>query len=233
LWAEVSPRTFSIKVRRGVCLNQIRFRRRAPNQTDYQSLIVADKQLQEIHSNTPLVDDDVIIRNGLNIRVNLDKTNGSTIVGFRAKKHTAVIDLASINQYDADKFWERLLHVPSKDLLLEPGEFYILASKEKIHIPQKLAAEMTAFDPTVGEFRVHYAGFFDPGFGGSSGGPGSRAVLEVRTHDMAFLLRDGQTIGRLTFEKLTSTPDIIYGEDIDSNYQGQGLKLSKHFRPIQ
>lgn len=230
LWAEVSPRSFSIKVRRGTRLNQIRFRRRAPNQKDYSAIILTDKQLKSIHTKSPLVDDDIIIRNGLNIRVNLDITNGSTVVGFRAKKHTAVIDLASINFYEVDRFWERLHYTHGRDLLLEPSDFYILASKEKIHVPQNLAAEMTAFDPMVGEFRVHYAGFFDPGFGRSSEGPGSRAVLEVRTHDMPFLLRDGQTIGRLTFEKLTAAPDIVYGENIESNYQGQGLKLSKHFR---
>lgn len=231
LWAEISPRTFSVRVRRGIRLNQIRFRRRATNQPDYQSFQITDKQLSEIHAKTPLVDDDAIIRNGLNIRVNLDRTNGSTIVGFRAKKHTAVIDLSAVNHYEPSKFWEPLHYSPGKELLLEPGEFYILASKEKMHIPSNLAAEMVAFDPMVGEFRVHYAGFFDPGFGRSSGGPGSRAVLEVRTHDMPFLLTDGQTIGRLVFESLTADPAISYGDEISSNYQGQGLKLSKHFRP--
>jgi dCTP deaminase len=233
LWAEVSPRTFSIKVKRGIRLNQIRFRRRAPSQPDYTTFFISDKQLMEIHSKTPLVDDDVVIRNGLNIRVNLDKANGSTIVGYRAKRHTAVIDLSMINHYEAEKFWEPLYYSPSKELLLEPGEFYILASKERMHVPSNLAAEMVAFDPMVGEFRVHYAGFFDPGFGRGSSGPGSRAVLEVRTHDMPFLLKDGQTIGRLMFESLTADPAISYGENIQSNYQGQGLKLSKHFRPLR
>jgi dCTP deaminase len=232
LWAEVSPRTFSVRVKRGIRLNQIRFRRRAPNQMDYQTFFLSDKELGEIHQKVPLVDDDAIIRNGLNIRVNLDRTNSSTIIGFRAKKHTAVVDLALINHYEVEKFWEPLYYTPSKQLLLEPGAFYILASKEKMHIPGNLAAEMVAFDPMLGEFRVHYAGFFDPGFGRSPGGPGSRAVLEVRTHDMPFLLEDGQTIGRLVFESLTANPAISYGEGISSSYQGQGLKLSKHFRPL-
>ena len=116
-------------------------------------------------------------------------------------------------------------------LILDPGEFYILASKEAVQVPPDYAAEMVPFDPLVGEFRVHYAGFFDPGFGqGSDGRPSARAVLEVRSRDVPFLLEDGQPVGRLVYEKLAGQADALYGADAISSYQHQGLKLSKHFR---
>ena len=128
-------------------------------------------------------------------------------------------------------FWEPLYADASRTLILDPGQFYILASKEAVHVPPDYAAEMVPFDPLVGEFRVHYAGFFDPGFGhAQAGGEGARAVLEVRSRDVPFILEDGQIVGRLVYERMAERPRVLYGAGAGSNYQAQGLKLSKHFR---
>jgi dCTP deaminase len=140
-----------------------------------------------------------------------------------------VIDLDLEEGHDPRDFWEPLT-TRHGGLLLDPGEFYILASGEEIEIPVLQAAEMTPIDPAVGEFRVHYAGFFDPGFGtAEAGGEGSRAVLEVRSHETPFLLEHGQTVARLTFEALAERPARLYGWR-GSHYQRQGLRLAKHFR---
>lgn len=153
------------------------------------------------------------------------------LVGFRGRRHAGVIDLDKVDGHDPRDFWEPL-ETRRGELLLDPGEFYILASKDDIDIPVDQAAEMTPIDPAVGEFRVHYAGFFDPGFGhAESGGSGSRAVLEVRSRDVPFIIEDGQTVGRLVYEKMAELPDILYGKGVGSNYQAQSLKLSKHFKP--
>ena len=151
------------------------------------------------------------------------------IAGFRARRHAGVVDMDHVDGHDPKDFWEPLIPRHG-ELLLDPGEFYILASKEAVEIPVLQAAEMTPIDPSVGEFRVHYAGFFDPGFGtAEAGGVGSRGVLEVRSHETPFLLEDGQTVARLVYEPLTAKPARLYGE-LGSHYQRQGLKLSKHFR---
>lgn len=151
------------------------------------------------------------------------------IAGFRARRHAGVVDMDHVDGHDPKDFWEPLIPRHG-ELLLDPGEFYILASKEAVEIPVLQAAEMTPIDPSVGEFRVHYAGFFDPGFGtAEAGGVGSRGVLEVRSHETPFLLEDGQTVARLVYEPLTAKPARLYGEG-GSHYQRQGLKLSKHFR---
>jgi dCTP deaminase len=151
------------------------------------------------------------------------------IAGFRARRHAGVVDMDHVEGHDPKDFWEPLIPRHG-ELLLDPGEFYILASKEAVEIPVLQAAEMTPIDPSVGEFRVHYAGFFDPGFGtAEAGGVGSRGVLEVRSHETPFLLEDGQTVARLVYEPLTAKPARLYGEG-GSHYQRQGLKLSKHFR---
>jgi len=153
------------------------------------------------------------------------------LVGYRAKRHTALVDVDRIGGYEVDDYWDPLYARKDRDIILDPGQFYILASKEAVHVPPDHAAEMTPFDPLVGEFRVHYAGFFDPGFGhAGSGGAGSRAVLEVRSRDVPFILEDGQTVGRLVYERMAALPDMLYGKELGSNYQAQGLKLSKHFK---
>jgi dCTP deaminase len=150
-------------------------------------------------------------------------------VGFRAKRHSGLVDVDRKDTLAVEDFWDPLWQRDS--LILDPGQFYILASREPVCVPPDQAAEMVPFNPLVGEFRVHYAGFFDPGFGHrSGGGEGARAVLEVRSHEVPFVLEHGQLIGRLVYEPLTERPFRVYGEGIGSNYQRQGLKLSKHFR---
>ncbi|WP_300575756.1 2'-deoxycytidine 5'-triphosphate deaminase [Phenylobacterium sp.] len=197
IYMEIAPQTFSILVRTGTRLNQLRLKRGEPPKLDLRS-------------------------------VGVDLTEG--VAGFRARRHAGVIDMDKEDGHDPRDFWEPLIPRHG-ELLLDPGEFYILASKEAVEIPVLQAAEMTPIDPSVGEFRVHYAGFFDPGFGTEeAGGHGSRGVLEVRSHETPFLLEDGQTVARLVYEPLTEKPERLYGEG-GSHYQRQGLKLSKHFRP--
>jgi dCTP deaminase len=230
LWAEVSPRTFDVMVRRGTRLAQLRFRRRTSSQHLHSTFRLNDTELEALHERSRLTDETPIIRQGLNLRVNLQRDNGSNVIAYRAKRYTSFIDMDKVGAYRVEDYWDQIEPTPEGNLLLSPGEFYILASKEKLHIPVDHAAEMVAVDPIMGEFRVHYAGFFDPGFGCTTrDGHGSKAVLEVRTYDIPFFLEDGQTIGRLAFEHLTEPPSSEYGESIASHYQGQRLKLSKHF----
>lgn len=231
IYTEISPCSFSIRVRRGSKLNQIRFRRRNPAQSENTKFTLSDRELLERHKQSSLVDGEIQLRNGLILSVDLSESAGLNFVGYRAQKFTGVIDLDMIAEYDARDFWDQVHVRNHKKLILDPNQFYILASRERIHIPPDLAAEMVPIDPMMGEFRVHYAGFFDPGFGFTvHGHPGSRAVLEVRSHEVPFVLEDGQAIGRLAYEPIAETPDVLYGQLETSNYQGQGLKLSKHFR---
>src|SRR5215212_9420640 len=231
LYAEVSPRSFSIKVRRGSRLNQIRFRRRNSMHEKHAYRPLADHQLRTLHAKTRLVDgDELNVRHGLVLRVELGGIGPERLVGYRAQRHTDVIDVDRVGSYAAENFWELVPARSDRRLILDPDEFYILASKEKLHIPRDYAAEMIPIAPEMGEFRVHYAGFFDPGFGFTEEGhPGSRAVLEVRSHEVPFILEDGQMVGRLAYERMAEEPDSLYGQIGTSNYQGQELKLSKHF----
>jgi dCTP deaminase len=227
LYAEVSPRSFSVRVRTGTRLNQLRFRVCAPSVS--QGGTLGDAALAELHRTSPLVDGPLNLRDGVVLRVALNADAFGGIIGYRAQKHTDVIDVDRIGAYRIDDYWDRL---PARDgrLILDPGDFYILASHERLAIPPDLAAEMAPMDAAIGEFRVHYAGFFDPGFGaGPDGRPGARAVLEVRSREVPFILEDGQFIGRLVYEHMAETPEALYGQSGVSNYQGQGLKLSKHF----
>ena len=163
--------------------------------------------------------------------VDLSGDESSDVVGYKARHNTPLIDLARINYYDPVDYWEPIARTKSRSLVLDPNDFYILASKERVRIPHTFAAEMVPYDPSVGEFRIHYAGFFDPGFGyGADDIKGTHAVLEVRSHEVPFLLEDGQVVGRLVFERLLSAPQKIYGQGIGSSYQHQRLALSKHFR---
>ena len=223
LFAEICPRSFSVLVRPGMRLNQIRFR-------DGQS-VLSDDALRALHEDSPLVDVEAVIDEGLGFSVDLKPAEG-TLVGYRAKPHTGVIDLDRIGEYDPQEYWEE---VRSSDgqIILDPGAFYILVSREAVQIPPEYAAEMAPFLAMVGEFRVHYAGFFDPGFGhAAAGGAGSRGVLEVRCHEAPFVLEYGQVVGRLVYEQMSELPEQLYGREIASNYQGQGLKLSKHFKSV-
>jgi dCTP deaminase len=231
LFAEVVPRTFSIVVRQGERLSQLRL-----FQGEHEP---SDQLLREIDSAETLVylpdetKGEANIANGLRVSVDLEGIDGSSIIGYRAKKHAPLVDLSKIGYYPTEDFWDPIYRNESRTLVLDPEDFYILASREKVRIPPQYAAEMVPYDPTVGEFRIHYAGFFDPGFGyGSAAGEinGTRAVLEVRSHEVPFILEDGQVVASLVFERLLEQPHTLYGEGIGSNYQRQGLKLSKHFR---
>lgn len=221
LYVEICPRSFSVVVQPGQMVNQIIFR---VGQT-----VLSDVELETLHARTPIVSGEAVISDGLGFSVDLRPGQGN-LVGYRAKPHTGVIDLAKIAYYDPADFWEPI-HTDAGWIILDPGAFYILVSREAITIPPDCAAEMAPYIAMVGEFRVHYAGFFDPGFGHSaSGGAGSRGVLEVRCHEAPFVLEHGQVVGRLVYERMTAPPETLYGADIKSNYQGQGLKLSKHFK---
>ncbi|MEH6523623.1 2'-deoxycytidine 5'-triphosphate deaminase [Sulfitobacter sp.] len=221
LYAEICPRSFSVLVRPGMRLNQIRF--------GTGNAALSDDALRALHADTPLVDGPAVIDDGLGFSVDL-KLAGTTLVGYRAKPHTGVIDLDRIGHYDPSEYWEEV-HTTNGQIILDPGAFYILVSREAVTIPPEYAAEMAPYLAMVGEFRVHYAGFFDPGFGhDAAGGAGSRGVLEVRCHEAPFVLEHGQVVGRLVYERMTEAPTQLYGAGIASNYQGQGLKLSKHFK---
>ena len=224
LYAEICPQTFPIVVRRGSMLSQIRFRRGNP--------ILDDRALSELHARQMLVAGGgaADVRGGIALSVEL-AGRGSGPIGYRAKRHTGIVDVDRPGACALLDYWEPLSALEDGRLVLDPDQFYILASKEAVHVPPDHAAEMMPFNPLVGEFRVHYAGFMDPGFGhAAAGGAGARVVLEVRSHKVPFILEDGQIIGRLVYERLLEPPDILYGRDVGSNYQAQGLKLSKHFR---
>jgi len=226
LYLEVSPRTFPIVARTGSRLSQIRFRKGAAQ--------LSGSELDELHRRETLVASQNPNITGGGIALSIDLSGGeSGLIGYRGKHHTSLVDVDQRAAYDVLDFWEPLYDRGSRELVLDPDEFYILVSQEAVHVPPDYAAEMTPFDPLVGEFRVHYAGFFDPGFGHSAaGGTGSRAVLEVRSHEVPFILGHGQIVGRLVYEHMLSRPRALYGADLASNYQAQGLKLSKHFRPL-
>jgi dCTP deaminase len=231
LYAEVSPRSFSVRVRKGSKLNQIRFRRLNSSQLTGSDFGIKEKELHERHEKIPLVDgDDLELRhNGLVLRVGLATEPADGIIGYKAQKHADILDVDR-NDYKIADYWVEVRARRDKRLILDPDEFYILASLERLQIPPDLAAEMVPIDPAMGEFRVHYAGFFDPGFGaGANNRPSARAVLEVRSYEVPFFLEDGQVIGRLVYEKMAEAPHVLYGASAVSNYQGQGLKLSKHF----
>lgn len=227
LFLEISPRTFPIVVRRGSRLSQIRVRKGLA--------LVGEEALRDLHRRETLVAADMPDISGGGIALSIDLSGGPDgLIGYRGKHHTGLVDVDLKAARDVADFWEplhRRAGAEAGELVLDPDEFYILVSREAVHVPPDYAAEMTPFDPLVGEFRVHYAGFFDPGFGHSAaGGLGSRAVLEVRSHEVPFILEHGQIVGRLVYEHMLSRPDRLYGQDLKSNYQAQGLKLSKHFR---
>jgi dCTP deaminase len=225
LYAEISPQTFPALVRKGSRLNQLRIRHGSPQ--------FSDAQLRRLHAESPLVDREPDIDNGLGLSIDLKgpASGENRRIGWRAKRHTGLIDVDRPSVLEPHQFWDSIEANDAGHLVLDPEEFYILASRERVAIPLDHAAEMVPFDPLVGEFRVHYAGFFDPGFGFRAGAkPSARAVLEVRSREVPFILEHGQTIGRLVFERLTDPPPEAYGAGLGSNYQGQDLKLSKHFR---
>ncbi|SIQ03872.1 dCTP deaminase [Rhizobium sp. RU35A] len=225
LYLEISPRTFPVIVRRGSRLSQIRFRTGHALLTEAEVLALHEAEML-VASERPNVSG-----GGIALSIDLKGTGPDGLIGYRGKHHTSVIDVDRKADHDVLDFWEPLYSRGRDELILDPDEFYILVSREAVHVPPLYAAEMTPYDPLVGEFRVHYAGFFDPGFGHAAvGGSGARAVLEVRSHEVPFILEHGQIVGRLVYEHMQERPDALYGSGLGSNYQAQGLKLSKHFR---
>lgn len=230
LYAEVVSRTFTVAIRAGMRLSQLRFVQGNP--------VAGDRTIRELNQEEPLVYMDeedtpskAKLQRGLRITVNLEGTGAGEVIAYKAKRYAPAIELDKINYYATEEFWEVRHQSAKKSLILEPGDFYILASRERVRVPPDFAAEMVPFDPSDGEFRIHYAGFFDPGFGyGSSDIKGTRAVLEVRAHEVPFLMEHGQLVGRLNYMPLLSRPAKIYGTNIGSSYQHQALTLSKQFK---
>jgi dCTP deaminase len=229
LYAEVVSRTFTVAIRAGMRLSQLRFVQGSPRS--------GDSTIKGLDQEEPLVYMDETspakaqFQRGLRITVNLEGSEPGEIIAYKAKRYAPAIELDRVGYYATEEFWEVRHQNASKNLILEPGDFYILASRERVRVPPDYAAEMVPFDPSDGEFRIHYAGFFDPGFGyGSSEIKGTRAVLEVRAHEVPFLMEHGQLVGRLNYMHLLSRPEKIYGTNIGSSYQHQALTLSKQFR---
>jgi len=227
LYAEVVSRTFTVALRAGMRLSQLRFVQGNPRSSD--------SAIRGLDREEPLVYEEdspgkARVERGLRITINLEGADGE-IIAYKAKRYAPAIELDKINFYATEEFWEVRHQNANKSLILEPGDFYILASKERVSVPPEFAAEMVPFDPSDGEFRIHYAGFFDPGFGHGSGDiKGTPAVLEVRAHEVPFLMEHGQLVGRLNYMPLLSRPHKIYGTNIGSHYQHQALTLSKQFR---
>ncbi len=227
LYAEVVSRTFTVALRAGMRLSQLRFVQGNPRSSD--------SAIRGLDREEPLVYEEdspgkARVERGLRITINLEGAEGE-IIAYKAKRYAPAIELDRINYYATEEFWEVRHQNPNRNLILEPGDFYILASKERVSVPPEFAAEMVPFDPSDGEFRIHYAGFFDPGFGFGSGDiKGTPAVLEVRAHEVPFLMEHGQLVGRLNYMPLLRRPEKIYGTNIGSSYQHQALTLSKQFR---
>jgi len=230
LFVQIVSRTFPIVLCAGAKLNQLRFVRGKPPAATDNALERLEEGLVYYETGTaparPILDD------GLMMSIDLTGSGPGSVVAYKAKRNCPPVDLSKAGAHDAAQFWDAITAPASRRLVLDPGDFYILASKERISVPSNWAAEMTQFDPSIGEFSVHYAGFFDPGFGYGTSGEikGTKAVLEVRAHEVPILLEDSQVVGRLMYHKMASVPDKLYGQAIGSSYQQQGLALSKQFR---
>lgn len=230
VYAEIVSRTFPVAIKDGMRLNQLRFIRGKERMSD-KMLASLDRQEGLVYGDDENAAARADIQQGLWIRLNLRGENDREIVAYKAKKNAPVIHLNRVGFYEPEDFWEPIYGRGGRGVVLDPGDFYLLASKEKVRVPPSVAAEMVPFDPSVGEFRIHYAGFFDPGFGyGSRDILGTKAVLEVRAHEVPILMEDNQKVGRLIYSELASPPDKVYGPAIGSSYQQQGLTLSKQFK---
>ena len=231
LYLEVLSRTFTIKVRTLESLNQLRLITGRSRCDDHEVLDYHRKTPILYEGGSPVPADNLVLSNGLFLGVDL-QGDQRRVVGYRAKKNSLLLDLSRLGHYEPAHFWEAVYPEEGYRIVLEPEEFYLILSLESVRIPPQFAAEMAAYDPTSGELRTHYAGFFDPGFGYGAGGQlkGTRAVLEVRAHDVPFILEHGQRVCKLEFENMCESPTILYGEDMGSSYQEQELTLSKHFR---
>lgn len=252
LYVEIVPRTFPIIVTAGTKLNQLRFIRGNPLSTDGILEQLAEKERLVYYENgegpaeavierglknlvsSQVGDQQAIIDRGLRTTTDLEGKEDS-IVAYKAKQHCRPIDLSKVRAYDPADFWVPILNPKSKRVVLDPGDFYLMASKERFSVPPSFAAEMEPFDQSIGDFSVHYAGFFDPGFGYGASGEikGTKAVLEIRAHEVPLLLEDKQIIGRLIYHRMANAPEKLYGQAIGSSYQQQGLALSKQFKPVE
>lgn len=243
LYVEVVPRTFPIVVKAGIKLNQLRFWRGSPQKDDdYLRSLDRRKKLVYYDNDHEALEEAAMqvvampatIGGGLRLTVNLHSTDRNAVVAYRAKKQARPIDLSKVSAYDPAEYWDPIVNPALDRLVLEPGDFYLLASRERLAVPPEYAAEMEQYDPSLGEFSVHYAGFFDPGFGYGGKGEikGTRAVLEVRAHEVPILLEDRQTVGRINYYRMAGVPEKIYGNNIGSSYQEQGLALSKQFKKV-
>ena len=235
LYAEVMPRTFPVIVHPGQSLSQIRFIRTHSRMTTE----LTDAQTKELDKKEHLIylDDEETssaarVRNGVELSVSLRGNGGREVIAYRGKRNAQLVDLSKVNEYNVNAFWDVIPACRDNRLILNPGDFYILVSRERVRVPPEYAAEMKPFDASVGEFRIHYAGFFDPGFGYGAKGEikGTRAVLEVRAHEVPFVIEHGQVVGRLVYSHVHGVPKKIYGVSIGSSYQRQELALSKQFR---
>jgi dCTP deaminase len=249
LYVEVVPRTFPIIVTAGTKLNQLRFWRGSPQRDDeylrslarrqhlvyYESANGNGEKVVAADLDAHIVAAPASIGGGLRLSVDLEDKDKHSVVAYKAKRRTPPIDLSKAGAYDPSEYWEVIYSRRLERFVLQPGDFYLLASKERIGVPPDHAAEMEQYDPSLGEFSVHYAGFFDPGFGYGSAGEikGTKAVLEVRAHEVPILLEDRQTVGRLNYYKMSDVPEKLYGQAIGSSYQQQGLTLSKQFKPVE
>jgi dCTP deaminase len=238
LYLEVVSRSFTIQVGEGISLNQLRLLAGDPRCSDADILDFHKRDPILFYGDAPVPGDQVALADGLFLSLNLTNGAGRAVadrrqVGWRAKKNSRLLDLTKPEQYESEDYWEPVLREGKGSLVLEPEEFYILGSRERVRIPPQFAAEMTAYDPTSGELRTHYAGFFDPGFGHTDDQDptGTWAVMEVRAHDVPFIVEHGQRFCKLGFERMLEVPTTLYGERIGSSYQRQQLSLSKHFKP--
>ena len=227
LWLEIVPRTFPIVVREGDCLTQLRLERGNPRCSD-EELRARHEAIGLCRSATRMPGS-AVIDDGMHVSARIAGNSPGDVIAWRGRTNAPIIDLSKRNHYQPTDFWEPIVTPPGRRLILDPGHLYLLNSDERLSIPVDLAAEMVPFDPAVGEFRIHYAGFFDPGFGCSDNQPGTRAVLEVRAHETALSMEDGQRIGRLLYSRMAARPEQVYGSAIGSTYNSQGLALSKQF----
>lgn len=232
LYLEVVPRSFAIYVRSGLALNQLRLLCGRPR--------IGDDELHELHGESPLLysehgplpESELSVSDGLFLSLDLEEGRSDRVVGYRAKKNSLPVDLSRIRHYRVHDYWDPVFPERGSRVVLEPETFYLLISSERVSVPPQVAAEMLAYDPTAGELRTHYAGFFDPGFGfqrDDGSAQGSRAALEVRARDVPFMVEHGQPVCKLAFERMAEEPELLYGEDVGSSYQGQVTMLGKHF----
>jgi dCTP deaminase len=230
LYLEVVPLSFAVRVRQGLALNQLRLMIGRSTLSDDELRAHHAEQPILLKNGEPVADDEFATSNGLFLSLDLRGDDGRR-VGYRARSNAPLLDMSKVGSHFPDEYWEPATREANPRLVLDPERFYLLLSEEAVCIPPSLASEMTAYDPTSGELRTHYAGFFDPGFGydRTGGLRGSRAALEVRAHDVPFMIEHGQRVCKLTFERMVCEPTKLYGEDIGSSYQGQVETLSKHF----